>query len=364
MGLNLLRGQGRDRLLVLPDGAAVETASPVSGDLFAVITPQDIALYLERPDGSPRNVWQTHVAEIHLMGDRVRVVLDDPIRIAAEITTVALAELRLTDGSPVWASVKATQITTYPAGGALGDANEDEDGNVGRVEHRRSSGVPGAPPGGRWTVEQGTAGRQDAGKHGDGAGKHGDGAGKHGDGAGKHGDGAGKHGADAAFRVARDELLALRGQHLRAVENFHWPELGERFNWGIDWFDSFAAGSDRPGLVVVQTDGSAERLTFGKLPSAPTGWPGGSPGKGSPEAIPSSRRWQPDRAWESMLALVQLGAVIVPITTALGPGDLSDRIAVRACACIAAGSDLAKFTEVPGAPDGYGWALVPSIGSA
>ena len=42
-----------------------------------------------------------------------RVLLDAPIRMAAEITAVSLAELGLTDGSRVWASVKATQIDVY-----------------------------------------------------------------------------------------------------------------------------------------------------------------------------------------------------------------------------------------------------------
>ena len=36
-----------------------------------------------------------------------------PIRVTAEITAVALAELGLTEGAPVWASVKATQIDVY-----------------------------------------------------------------------------------------------------------------------------------------------------------------------------------------------------------------------------------------------------------
>ena len=133
MGLNLLRGEGRDRFLVLPDGSTLETAAPVSGDLFAVIHPQDIALYLERPDGSPRNAWETKVDAIHLMGDRARVLLGDPFRIAAEITAVALAELRLTEGSPVWASLKATQITTYPAAGVVGERGAGGDSSAGGV---------------------------------------------------------------------------------------------------------------------------------------------------------------------------------------------------------------------------------------
>lgn len=32
----------------------------------------------------------------------------------AEITPAALADLGLREGDPVWASVKATEITTYP----------------------------------------------------------------------------------------------------------------------------------------------------------------------------------------------------------------------------------------------------------
>ncbi|MBV8386594.1 MAG: TOBE domain-containing protein, partial [Acidimicrobiia bacterium] len=32
----------------------------------------------------------------------------------AEVTAAAVAELHLADGGPVWASVKATDIDTYP----------------------------------------------------------------------------------------------------------------------------------------------------------------------------------------------------------------------------------------------------------
>lgn len=42
------------------------------------------------------------------------MLLDEPLRITAEITAGALTELRLTEGSPVWASFKATQIDVYP----------------------------------------------------------------------------------------------------------------------------------------------------------------------------------------------------------------------------------------------------------
>lgn len=112
-GLNLLRGSAVGTDLVLDGGTALHTASQVSGDVLAVIAPRDIALYLDPPAGSPRNTWPTNVAEVHLLGDRARILLDGPIRVAAEITTVSLSTLGLTEGAPVWASVKATQIDVY-----------------------------------------------------------------------------------------------------------------------------------------------------------------------------------------------------------------------------------------------------------
>ena len=52
-----------------------------------------------------------------MTGDRARVLVEEPVRMAVEITAAALAELRLTEGSSVWASVKATQIHVYPGVG-------------------------------------------------------------------------------------------------------------------------------------------------------------------------------------------------------------------------------------------------------
>ncbi len=102
-GLNLLRGRAGGSRLVLS-----------GGETLAVIAPRDVTLSLDRPNGSARNAWPTRVAEVNLLGDRARILLDPPIAVTAEITTVSLAELRLTEGAPVWASVKATQIDVYP----------------------------------------------------------------------------------------------------------------------------------------------------------------------------------------------------------------------------------------------------------
>ena len=49
------------------------------------------------------------------MGDRVRVRLDGEIALVAEVTPAAVAEMGLVEGESVWATVKATEITVYPA---------------------------------------------------------------------------------------------------------------------------------------------------------------------------------------------------------------------------------------------------------
>jgi molybdate transport system ATP-binding protein len=117
VGLNLVEGESDGTRLEVAGGFVLETASSAFGPQLAAIAPGSVALYLERPSGSPRNVWRTRVAEVHLTGDRARVLVEEPVRMTAEITATALAELRLTEGATVWVSVKATQIDVYPVAG-------------------------------------------------------------------------------------------------------------------------------------------------------------------------------------------------------------------------------------------------------
>ena len=62
-----------------------------------------------------------------------------------------------------------------------------------------------------------------------------------------------------ALAATRDKLLALQGHHDKAVDEFVWPDVGDRFNWAVDWFDAFARGNDAPALVIVEEDGSRRR---------------------------------------------------------------------------------------------------------
>jgi molybdate transport system ATP-binding protein len=113
-GLNLLRGRVSSARLLLDGGAVLQTASPVVGDALAVVAPRDVALSLDPPTGSPGNTWPTRVAEVNLLGDRVRILLDSPIAVTAELTTASLANMGLTEGAPVWVSIETTRIDVYP----------------------------------------------------------------------------------------------------------------------------------------------------------------------------------------------------------------------------------------------------------
>ena len=134
--------------------------------------------------------------------------------------------------------------------------------------------------------------------------------------------------ATEAYRASRDQLLSLRGEHQRAVAEFRWPEVGERFNWAVDWFDAIARDNHRPALVIIEADGSSTERSFGEMSRASdrlAAWLAEQGvRKGDPVVLMLGNQVE---LWESMLAVMKLGAVIMPTTTAAGPADLVDRIA-------------------------------------
>jgi molybdate transport system ATP-binding protein len=115
VGVNLVRGTGHDGSITTVTGGRIVPADPIDGPAFAVIQPHAVALHLSRPDGSPRNVWIATVTDVDRQADRVRVRLDGEVPLVAEVTPGALDELALRSGDRVWAAVKATEVTAYPA---------------------------------------------------------------------------------------------------------------------------------------------------------------------------------------------------------------------------------------------------------
>ena len=118
MGTNLLRGvlRGGSFLVAGGDDLAIGAHDAHDGDAIAAIRPAAIALHRDRPEGSPRNVWQTTISGIDRSNDRVRVRLDAPLSLVVEVTEAGLAALAVDVGDGVWASVKASEISVVADG--------------------------------------------------------------------------------------------------------------------------------------------------------------------------------------------------------------------------------------------------------
>jgi acetyl-CoA synthetase len=152
-----------------------------------------------------------------------------------------------------------------------------------------------------------------------------------------------------AFLAARDFLLAHRTDYDTAYAGFRWPELAE-FNWALDYFDAFAHRNDSPALWIVEEDGREARLSFAQMSERSNrvaNW------------LRSVGVTRGDRIlvmlgnevplWETMLAAMKLGAVVIPATTLLSEADLEDRIERgRARHVVVGSAHAAKFAGLPG----------------
>ncbi len=153
-----------------------------------------------------------------------------------------------------------------------------------------------------------------------------------------------------ALRAARDLLLASRTDLRAAQESFAWPTMTGTFCWATDWFDVIGRGNPAPALRIVEEDGSEQRLSYDDLVRRSdrlAGWlRGQGVVKGDRVLLMLGNQVE---LWESMLAVMKLGAVILPTTTALGTADLQERISradVRYV--IANGLDASKFDGLQG----------------
>jgi molybdate transport system ATP-binding protein len=116
VGTNLLRGVVDGLRLTVEGGlVALTIAEEFDGAVLATIAPEAVTLHRDvTVGGSARNQWLTRVAHVDAIGPRARVQLEGPLPLVVEVTTAAVEELGLAAGVEVWASVKATEITTYP----------------------------------------------------------------------------------------------------------------------------------------------------------------------------------------------------------------------------------------------------------
>lgn len=115
VGLNLYQGRADGHTVRLDAGPAVTTTEALTGPVFVAFPPSAVTLHRERPTGSSaRNLWHGKVTGLETHGDQIRADLTGELPLAADLTTVAAAELDLHPGAEVWATVKATQTHAYP----------------------------------------------------------------------------------------------------------------------------------------------------------------------------------------------------------------------------------------------------------
>jgi acetyl-CoA synthetase len=173
-----------------------------------------------------------------------------------------------------------------------------------------------------------------------------------------------------SFKDARAFLLEHRTDYDAAVKGFCWPDPVP-FNWALDWFDAELANNpesrDRAALWIVDAASSNEtRLSFAEL------------SRRSNQVANFLRAQGLKRGdhlllllgnvvplWETMLAAMKLGVVVIPATTLLTADELRDRLdRGRAKAVVATQDQVAKFAGlgddelvriVIGGTDNDGW---------
>jgi acetyl-CoA synthetase len=152
-----------------------------------------------------------------------------------------------------------------------------------------------------------------------------------------------------AFRAARDLLVSLREDQSEACRRFRWPELGP-FNWALDWFDRIGRDNDRTALWIIEEDGREARVSFAELAdrsSELASWlHGEGVRRGDRMVLMLGNQLE---LWETLLAAMKLGAVIIPATPLLGAADLRDRVdRGKARHVIVRSADAGKVAAVAG----------------
>jgi acetyl-CoA synthetase len=156
------------------------------------------------------------------------------------------------------------------------------------------------------------------------------------------------------FKDARAFLLKHRTDYDAAVKGFRWPDPVP-FNWALDWFDAELArdpaSRDRTALWIVDAGSDREtKLSFAALSRRSNQVANFLRAQGLKHGdhlllllgnvVP---------LWETMLAAMKLGVVVIPATTLLTPDELRDRLdRGRARAVVATQDQVAKFAGLGG----------------
>src|SRR5246127_2416675 len=156
------------------------------------------------------------------------------------------------------------------------------------------------------------------------------------------------------FKEARAFLLQHRTDYDAAEKGFRWPDPVP-FNWALDWFDAELARNpesrDRAALWIGDAgSGHETKLSFAEL------------SRRSNQVANFLRAQGLKRGdhlllllgnvvplWETMLAAMKLGVVVIPATTLLTTDELHDRLdRGRARVVVASQDQVAKFAGLGG----------------
>jgi len=153
------------------------------------------------------------------------------------------------------------------------------------------------------------------------------------------------------FVALRDRLLRTREDLAVTQSDFRWPSFDE-FNWARDYFDVIAADNPATALRVVDEIGGDQSVSFSGMARRAAQVAAFFAAQGLrrgdrmlvmlPNSVP---------LWETLLAAIRLGAVIIPAATLLERDDLRDRLERgRVTAVITDAGLTDRFSGLPGAP--------------
>jgi acetyl-CoA synthetase len=153
------------------------------------------------------------------------------------------------------------------------------------------------------------------------------------------------------FIALRDQLLHWREDWAGARDGFRWPVFKE-FNWVRDYFDVIAAGNTATALRVVDDTGTDRSVSFSAMAHRATQLAAFLAAHGLergdrllvmlPNSVP---------LWETLLAAIRMGAVVIPATTLLEREDLRDRLERgRVTAVVTEAALTGRFSSLAGAP--------------
>src|SRR5438045_3261807 len=147
-----------------------------------------------------------------------------------------------------------------------------------------------------------------------------------------------------SFQEARAFLLKHRTDYDAAIKGFRWPDPVP-FNWALDWFDaelaSNADSKDRTALWIVDAASDKQtKLSFAAL------------SRRSNQVANFLRAQGLKRGdhlllllgnvvplWETMLAAIKLGVVVIPASPLLTPDEPRDRLGRASAKAVVAGED-------------------------